>query len=323
MTSTVWFVGVSTAESTVNHAFPIWMADLGLDVRLVGRDLPLGAPAVLYRTLVEELAADSGSLGAVITSHKVALLAGAGDLIGRLDPLAAECGEVNALSRRSEGLAGFARDPVSVGRVVDRIWPDGEQVVCLGAGGTAIALGRHLLARPVPPTRLVFTDRHGGAVDHLRSVLGPWAADRRVRLEAHVGAGPWDGPVERSPAGTLVVNATGLGKDRPGSPLSPVAAFPPGAVVWELNYRGDLSVLRQARRTDGVAVHDGWELFCHGWAAALGPILDLPGEAHTADRFAALAAPLRSAQPVSDARHNSTTSSAHPQDSVTPAPPCP
>ncbi|MEV4630413.1 hypothetical protein AB0J90_29535 [Micromonospora sp. NPDC049523] len=294
MTSTVWFVGVSTAESTVNHAFPIWMADLGLDVRLTGRDVPLGAPAGVYRTLVEELVADNEALGAVVTSHKVALLTAAGDLIGRLDPLAAECGEVNALRRSSGGLTGFARDPISVGRVVDRIWPHGERVVCLGAGGTAIALGRHLLARPDPPARLVFTDRDDRARDHLRSVLGPWAADRGVRLEVHVGAGPWDGTVERSPAGTLVVNATGLGKDRPGSPLSPVAEFPPGAVVWDLNYRGDLAILRQARRTDGLAVHDGWELFCHGWAAALGPILDLPGEVHTADRFAALAAPLRS-----------------------------
>ncbi|WP_329110357.1 hypothetical protein OG792_15590 [Micromonospora sp. NBC_01699] len=302
MTSTVWFVGVSTAQSMVNQAFPVWLADLGLDVRLRCRDVPLAAPAETYRDLVAELARDDTALGAVITSHKVALLAAAGDLLARLDPVAAECGEVNALRRGSDGLVGFARDPISVGRVVDRIWPDGEQVVCLGAGGTAIALGRHLLDRPVPPARLVFTDRHHAAADHLRSVLGPWAAARRVGLDIHVGAGPWDGPVERSPAGTLVVNATGLGKDRPGSPLSPVAGFPSGAVVWDLNYRGDLAMLRQARRADdGLAVHDGWELFCHGWAAALGPILDLPGEAHTADRFVALAAPLRRNQPATTA----------------------
>jgi hypothetical protein len=39
--------------------------------------------------------------------------------------------------------------------------------------------------------------------------------------------------------------------------------------------------------------HDGWSLFCHGWAAALGPILDLPDEVATARRFAELATPLR------------------------------
>ncbi len=102
----------------------------------------------------------------------MALVRAAGDLIDRMDPLAAECGEVNALRREGGALAGFARDPVSVGRVVDEIWPEGDHVVCLGAGGTAIALGRHLLARPAAPNRLTFTDRIGMAGEHLRAVLG-------------------------------------------------------------------------------------------------------------------------------------------------------
>jgi shikimate 5-dehydrogenase len=292
--STVWFIGVSTGQSLVNEAFPLWMGDLGLAVRLVGRDLPLAAPRAAYRALIAELAGGHDVLGAVVTSHKVAVLREAGDLIGWLDPLAAECGEVNALRREIGGLAGFARDPVSIGRVVDEIWPDGEQVVCLGAGGSAIALGRHLLARPVPPVRLVFTDRSGTAGRHLQGVLGPWARRRRVRLEVQVGAGPWDQVVTSSPRGTLIVNATGLGKDTPGSPVSPVAEFPPDCLVWDLNYRGDLAMLRLARAHGGVAVHDGWQLFCHGWAAALGPILDQPDEANLAERFAALTAHLLS-----------------------------
>lgn len=292
--STLWFVGVSTGQSLINEAFPLWMADLGLDLRLVGRDLPLDAPDSAYRALLTELRGSDRVVGAVVTSHKVAVLRAAGDLVDRLDPLAAECGETNALRRDDDGLAGFARDPISVGRVVDEIWPDGRDVVCLGAGGTAIALGRHLLTRPVAPARLVFADPSPEAGRHLRSVLGPRADARRVRLEVHVGAGTWDHLVQTSPAGTLVVNATGLGKDRPGSPLSPAATFPSGSVLWELNYRGDLAMLRQATGSgDGPVVHDGWRLFCHGWAAALGPILGLADEAERAERFAALAAPLR------------------------------
>ncbi|MFK3979776.1 shikimate dehydrogenase family protein [Micromonospora sp. NPDC050397] len=294
MVPTLWFVGVSTGQSLINEAFPLWIADLGLDLRLVGRDLPPDAPAPAYRALLTELRDSNHVLGAVVTSHKVAVLRAAGDLVDRLDPLAAECGEANALRRDPDGLAGFARDPISVGRVVDEIWPDGRDVVCLGAGGTAIALGRHLLTRTVAPARLVFADPSPEAGRHLRSVLGPWAQARRVRLEVHVGAGPWNHLVRSSPAGTLVVNATGLGKDRPGSPLSPTATFPPDAVVWELNYRGDLTMLRQAADSgEGLVVHDGWRLFCHGWAAALGPILGLDDEAERAERFAVLAAHLR------------------------------
>ncbi|MFI6760905.1 shikimate dehydrogenase family protein [Micromonospora sp. NPDC050417] len=292
MPPTLWFVGVSTARSLIHKAFPLWMADLGLDLRLVGRDLPLAAPVEAYRSLISELVANDEVVGAVVTSHKVALLRAAGDLVHRLDPMAAACGEINAVRRDHGWLTGFARDPISVGRVVDEIWPDGTNVLCLGAGGTAIALGSHLLTRTVPPERLVFTDPRPEAGRHLRSVLGPPAAARRVRVEAHHGDGTWDHLVREAPAGTLVVNATGLGKDRPGSPLSPAPSFPPGAVFWDLNYRGDLALLRQATAA-GVTTYDGWRLFCHGWAAALGPILGLAGEADRAERFAALAAPLR------------------------------
>ena len=43
----------------------------------------------------------------------------------------------------------------------------------------------------------------------------------------------------------MVVNATGLGKDSPGSPISGAAIFPDGGIAWD-NYRGDLLFLEQA-----------------------------------------------------------------------------
>ncbi|MFI5893584.1 shikimate dehydrogenase family protein [Actinoplanes sp. NPDC051513] len=285
-------MGVSTGRSVVNAAFPLWMAGLGRDIRLAGRDLPVGAPAANYRALIAELRTGAAQ-GAVITSHKVAVRRSAGDLIDWLDPMATECGEVNALRWQDGRLLGFARDPLSIGRVVDEIWPRGEQVICLGAGGSAIALGRHLLSRPGPPGQITFTDRSTVAAEHLRTVLAPWAD----RFTVRVGEGPWDALVTGGLPGSLVVNATGLGKDLPGSPLSATVRFPEAAVVWDLNYRGDLALLRQARQRGDLVAHDGWQLFCHGWAAALGPILDLPDEVATARRFAALAQPLRPAGP--------------------------
>ena len=62
-------------------------------------------------------------------------------------------------------------------------------------------------------------------------------------------------------------------------------------MVWELNYRGDLPLLSQAR-AQHVAVHDGWSLFCQGWAAALAAVLDLD-DAGLGDRFEQAARPLR------------------------------
>jgi shikimate 5-dehydrogenase len=264
---------------------PRWRHLLGGDVSIRGRDLPLDAPTGAYRSLLHDLAMDGGTRGAVVTSHKVGLYRAASDLFAGLDDLAVACGEVNAVRRTPSGLLGFARDPVSVGRVVDRIWPAGTglEVVCLGAGGTAVALGVHMLTRARAP-RLLFTDRRPEAVAHLRETVG---ADTTTR----VGPGPWDELVANAHPGALVVNATGMGKDRPGAPLSPSARFPAGAVVWELNYRGDLPLLAQAR-AQHVAAHDGWSLFCHGWAAALAAVLDLD-DAGLGDRFEQAAAPLR------------------------------
>lgn len=292
----LWFVGVTTGQSLIHQAFPLWMRAYERDIRLKGRDVPLGSPPDAYRALVHELASDADVAGAVITAHKVALFRAARQVFWSLDELAVECGEVNAIRSGRHGLEGFARDPVSVGWEVERIWPDGDHVACLGAGGTAIALGRHLLGRPTPPGRIVFTDRAAQAAAHLRAALEPRAAARGVDLVVHVGPGPWDEIVAASPPGALVVNATGLGKDLPGTPVSADARYPAGCVVWELNYRGDLSMLRLAHdqaRDRGLRVHDGWGLFCNGWAAALGPILGLPDEASTGQRFAALAAHLR------------------------------
>jgi shikimate dehydrogenase len=99
-----------------------------------------------------------------------------------------------------------------------------------------------------------------------------------VRLE-HVGsAEESDALLAALPPGSLVVNATGLGKDAPGSPISDAAVFPDRAVVWELNYRGDLRFLEQARRrqqAQAINVHDGWRYFLHGWAEIVAEVFDL------------------------------------------------
>ena len=55
-------------------------------------------------------------------------------------------------------------------------------------------------------------------------------------------------PAADLPDGSLVVNATGLGKDRPGSPLTDDARFPRDGIAWDFNYRGDLLFLEQAER---------------------------------------------------------------------------
>ncbi|MGA2013132.1 MAG: shikimate dehydrogenase [Solirubrobacteraceae bacterium] len=289
--ASIVFVGVSTGSSLVHRAMSAWQTILGMPCVVRGVDIGLDAGDSTYVELLDTLARDRSLSGAVITTHKGRLFRAGRARFARLDPVAIACEEVNAIRCTPDGLFGWARDPVSVGRVADRIWPASQgRVICLGAGGTARALALHLFQTRAP-VRFVCADPDPVALRQLARVIGH-------PVDAHIGDGPWDALVETAPPGSLVVNATGMGKDRPGSPVTDSTRFPPGSVVWELNYRGELGFLDHAlaqRDSLDLHVHDGWELFCHGWSAALSAVLDLPDDVTIGDRLARAAQSLRPA----------------------------
>lgn len=72
------------------------------------------------------------------------------------------------------------------------------------------------------------------------------------------------------PPHSLVINATGLGKDAPGSPISNDARFPEHAIVWELNYRGELDFLHQYQKSGktGSTGDSRWLGLLHLWMDA-------------------------------------------------------
>ncbi|MBV9231137.1 MAG: hypothetical protein JOZ18_17640 [Chloroflexi bacterium] len=83
--------------------------------------------------------------------------------------------------------------------------------------------------------------------------------------------------MSKLPPGSLIINATGMGKDRPGSPISDEGVFPMHGIAWELNYRGELNFLRQARaqaQQRDLKVHDGWHYFVISWIAHIADIFD-------------------------------------------------
>jgi shikimate dehydrogenase len=87
----------------------------------------------------------------------------------------------------------------------------------------------------------------------------------------------------------------------PGSPLSGRARFPVGAVVWDLNYRGDLEFLRQARAQAGergLELHDGWRYFLHGWSQHIAQVYDLELAPPMFEQLAEAAEPLRQPTPA-------------------------
>ncbi len=72
---TMYFIGVTTGQSSIMRLFPLWAELLGLKhAQLVGVDLPLHAAPEQYRQVVAQIKNDPLSLGALVTTHKIDLL---------------------------------------------------------------------------------------------------------------------------------------------------------------------------------------------------------------------------------------------------------
>ena len=104
--------------------------------------------------------------------------------------------------------------------------------------------------------------------------------------------------VEKLREGAIVINATGLGKDSPGSPITDAVVFPKNGLVWDFNYRGDLMFLDQAKaqqESRNLTIHDGWNYFIHGWLSVISEVFNIivPSEGPEFQELSIIAANLR------------------------------
>jgi shikimate 5-dehydrogenase len=264
--------------------FPVWAVELGLgDVRLVGCDLPIHAERKQYRDLVERIKNDEHQRGALITTHKIDLFEACRDLFDSIDENAVLTGETSCLSKRGGLFWARATDPIAAGKSIDEFlredhWQKtGGEVLCLGAGGSVIAITIDLLKRAGPP-RIAVVNRSPARLKAMRAIHAKLSPATEIDYIENVDPQVNDQLVRDLPPGSLVINATGMGKDTPGSPITDEAEFPEGGLVWELNYRGDLQFLQQAlqqRERRRLQVHDGWRYFIHGWATVIEEVFHL------------------------------------------------
>jgi shikimate dehydrogenase len=305
---TLVFIGVDTRGSSIMRLFPRWAEILRLDAGLDGWDIPLGAGPAAYLEAVRHLRSDPGIAGALVTTHKLAVYRHAGELFDELDRYARLCREVSCVAKRGGRLLGHAKDPITAGLAIGELLGDRPdpgtqvlpQVLCLGAGGAGTAITVRLLTWEPAPARIVVADTDASRLATLRTVCSELGAGR-VELSEVAGAEDADALLAEAPPGCLVVNATGMGKDVPGSPLSDRARFPERALVWDLNYRGDLTFLRQALRQAGtrrLVLHDGWRYFLHGWSEHIATVYGLDLTPELFARLAEAAAPLRPSTPA-------------------------
>jgi shikimate 5-dehydrogenase len=283
---TFYFIGVTTTKSSIMKVFPLWMKELGREeVVMEGCDCKIHDDPEVYRKAVAQIKYDPLSLGALVTTHKIDLLTAARDMFDYLDPYAKITDEVSSISKLEGRLEGHAKDPLTSGASLDAIiekgyfGKTGGEVLSFGAGGSAIATLLHLINKKDKadrPRRFTFVNRSQGRLDHAKEMVSTLSTDIEVEYIQNSDPVVNDQIMEKFPPYSVVINATGMGKDTPGSPITWEGKFPMHAVSWEFNYRGELDYLHQSLaqvESRKVKVEDGWLYFVHGWTQVVSQVL--------------------------------------------------
>lgn len=282
------FVGVTTSQSSIMKVFPRWMEALGRpEVKMEGIDHALHDEREAYRRTVAQIKFDPLSLGALVTTHKIDILQAAADMFDELHSSAEITGEVSCISKQDGNLIGHAKDPLTGGLSLDTLLGEsyfgriGGHVMNIGAGGSGKAIALHLMQKEEPvdrPERFIMINRSQPRLDDFQGMVETLGTD--IHFEYILNEDPRrnDEIMAGLPDGSVVINATGLGKDRPGSPITDQGLFPRDGVAWEINYRGELDFWHQARgqeQSRNLTVEDGWLYFLHGWSQHIAEVLHI------------------------------------------------
>ena len=301
---TMYFVGVTTGESSIMGVFPRWAEYLELGgCVLKGIDLDIHDSTANYRRVVDFIKKDPLSLGALVTTHKIDLLQACRDQFDRLDEHADFMGEVSSISKVGSELWGHAKDPITSGLALEAFLPEDywnrtrAEALVIGAGGSSIAISWYLMQKAFAsnrPARIVVANRSTPRLDEMKRIHGE--LDSGVALEYVHTPRPelCDELLTDLAPGSLVINATGLGKDTPGSPITDGAVFPEKGIAWDFNYRGNLVFMDQALRQEEdrhLQLEDGWVYFIHGWTRVIAEVfhVDIPTCGAEFDRLSAIA----------------------------------
>ncbi len=299
---TIYFIGVTTGSSSIMKVFPRWAQALGLkDAVIKGIDFKPHSDPEAYREAVTFIKEDPLSLGALVTTHKIDLYNSCKDLFDYIDPFAGELGEISCISKRDGQYRAHAKDPISSGLaleafVPENYWKDhGGEVLLLGAGGASLAMSVYFTQEKFGenvPKRIIIANRSLPRLEEARRILE--GRNKRVSFEFIHNPTPDrnDATLASLPPYSLVVNATGLGKDGPGSPLTDACSFPENSLVWEINYRGDLVFKAQAQAQRGdknLFIEDGWTYFIHGWTQVVSEVFQVPIEGEVLENLSRIA----------------------------------
>lgn len=240
--------------------------------------MPLHAPPETCRAIVEHIRREPLSRGGLVTTHKIDLLHATRDLFSYLDANAELCGEISCIARRGDRLEGYAKGPDLVRIILAAFRPG--RAFCPYWRGSAVpgqrrrSRGYNRVSgyRPRTAKRFTLVDISAERLEHARHIHAQLQTDIQFEYVQGGDAASYDARMAALPAGSVVINATGMGKDRPGSPITDAGVFPAERAGVESDYRGALDFLRQAKAQQaarGLVIEDGWVYFLHGWTLVM------------------------------------------------------
>ncbi|MDD3140879.1 MAG: shikimate dehydrogenase, partial [Lachnospiraceae bacterium] len=165
----------------------------------------------------------------------------------------------------------------------------------LGAGGSTLAMSVYFSQEKFGdnvPKKIIIANRSLPRLESAKKILD--GINPKITFEYALNSSPADNDktLASLKPHSLIINATGLGKDGPGSPLTDSCSFPSDSLVWEINYRGDLLFKEQAEKQKlekNLHVEDGWIYFIHGWTQVIAEVFHIEIEGEILKRLSEIA----------------------------------
>jgi len=138
------------------------------------------------------------------------------------------------------------------------------------------------------PQRLILTDISKNRLSEIEDIIKKY--DTNNILELCQVDNYADSIIEKLKTQSVIVNATGLGKDKEGSPFSEKTNIPQESYLWEFNYRWDnkpnfYNIAKEQEINKKLKIIDGWIYFIHGWTQVMSRVFHIDNISDYFDDF--------------------------------------
>ncbi len=242
------FYRETTSKSSIMKVFPKWADYLNVEaIAQRGLISKLHDTPENYREAVRFIKEDPHSLRARQTTHKIDLLKACKDMFDELDPYAMLMDAGNQQHLKTS-MANWSDMPKIPFPAVWRLKLDGKLLKKYRGRNSADGRRRrnnriNLLSDEAGTWRqqtikIYVTNRSTGRLKENQRIHHQLHSDVTVEYIHAPVPEQNDAVAAKLKPASLVANATGLGKDAPGSLLTDAAIFPEHGIVWDFNYRG-------------------------------------------------------------------------------------